>query len=375
VPADIHAVLIGVSAYNSAEFPPIRAARNSLQAMYAMLSDPKLCAWPPEQITVIANPATAPDLADQIADLAENTSRVLLVYYVGHGILSARGELCLTVTSTRPDRPKISGLAWETVAEILGTCPARTRLVILDCCFAGQAIEALAGSTKASLADLTHIQGVYTLTATTRNRTAHVPPPRQQGVACTSFTAELRDLIRSGLPGRPAQLTFGDIFPALAQRLRAKGLPAPSQRGTDTAHQFPFTANAATQLQEKRTSTDETAQTVPVLDRTDSHRAIRLLDDAIRLAHTGTGAFWKAPELARIAEVLAHVDPDRADRLIRDAERMAKSYPTDWREVRALARLAQVLATFDPTRAARILADAERIAESLGPWGEPEQAH
>ena len=123
--------------------------------------------------------------------------------------------------------------------------PARARLVILDCCFSGQAIEALSGEGDPGLADITHVGGVYTLTATTRNRTAHVPPPGQQATACTSFTGEFCNLIHSGVPGKPGWLTFNDLYPELRQRLRAKGLPAPSQRGTDTAHQFPFTANAA----------------------------------------------------------------------------------------------------------------------------------
>jgi len=143
LPADSRAVLIGVSAYEYAEFPPIRAARNSVQAMQSLLADPALCGWPPELITVIANPISAGDLAARIADLAEATTGALLLYYVGHGVLSTRGELCLTVTSTRPNRQKITGLPWETIAEELRTCPARIRLAILDCCFAGQAIEAL----------------------------------------------------------------------------------------------------------------------------------------------------------------------------------------------------------------------------------------
>ena len=243
--AGSRAVLIGVSAYEYEEFPPIRAARNSLQAMRSLLADPALCGWPPEQVTVIPNPISAADLATNIADLAEDTAGVLLLYYVGHGVLSARGELCLTVTSTRPDRPKISGLPWDTVADVLRGCPASRRLAILDCCFAGQAIEALTGDGDPGLADIAHVEGVYTLTATTRNRAAHVPPPGQQDTACTSFTGELQDLIRSGLPGKAPELTFGDIYPALRQRLRGKGLPAPGQRGTDAAGQFAFTANAA----------------------------------------------------------------------------------------------------------------------------------
>ena len=124
-PAESCAVLVGVSAYEYAEFPPVRAARNSLNAMRSLLSDPALCAWPPEKIVVIANPISATDLATSIADLAGSTTGVMLLYYVGHGVLSARGELCLTVTSTRPDRPKISGLPWDTVADVLRSCPAR----------------------------------------------------------------------------------------------------------------------------------------------------------------------------------------------------------------------------------------------------------
>jgi hypothetical protein len=291
--ADSRAVLIGVSAYADAELPPIRAARNSLQAMYALLSDPALCGWAPERITVISDPDHANKLADQIADLAEETRGILLLYYVGHGVLSARGELCLTVTSTRLKRPKISGLSWDILAEALRDCPAKVRLAILDCCFAGQAIETLSGDAGPGLADIAHVKGIYTLTATTRNRTAHVPRPDQQETACTSFTGELRDLIRSGIPGRPSQLTLGDIYPVLVQRLHDKGLPTPSHRGTDTVHEFRFTANAAARA-----------------------RATHVLTDADRVAQSITYGSEKALALADIVRVaLAATDPDRADRV------------------------------------------------------------
>src|SRR5262249_55593527 len=126
--AGSRAVLVGGSAYEYAEVPPIRSARNSLEAMCSLLADPALCARPPEWVTVIANPISAVGLATQIADLAESTTGVLLLYYAGHGVLSASGELCLTVTSTRPDRPKISGLPWETLGDVLRSSAATVRL-------------------------------------------------------------------------------------------------------------------------------------------------------------------------------------------------------------------------------------------------------
>ena len=167
-----------------------------------------------------------------------------MVYYVGHGALSGRGELCLTVTTTLSDHPKITGLPWNLVADALRESAARMRFAVLDCCFAGQAIEAMAQDANEVVADITHIEGVYTLTATTRNRTAHVPPPDLQDTASTSFTGTLIDLITSGIPESPASLTLGMIYRNLRTRLAALGLPLPNQRNTDLADSFVFSKNA-----------------------------------------------------------------------------------------------------------------------------------
>ena len=205
----------------------MRAAGNSLQAMRWLLADPELCGWPPERITVIANPISPADLLADIVELADTASGALLLYYVGHGVLSGRGELCLTVTSTHPDQPETSGLTWNTLADVLRSSPARSRLSILDCCFAGQAIEALAGDGHSLLAGTTYAEGGYTLTATTRNHAAHVPPADQQEGTCTSFTGELRDVIRDGIPDHAPWLSLGEIYPVL-RRLGPRGCPPPA---------------------------------------------------------------------------------------------------------------------------------------------------
>jgi hypothetical protein len=426
------ALLIGVSAYEYAEFPPIRAARNSLQAMRSVLTDPALGGWPPERISVAANPGSAAELASGIADLADATTGVLLLYYVGHGVLSARGELCLTVTSTRPDRPKITGLPWDTLADVLRGSPASTRLAILDCCFAGQAIEAQTSQARASealsgdgdpgLADITHVEGVYTLTATTRNRTAHVPPAGQQDSACTSFTGELHDLIRTGIPGKPPRLTFGDIYPVLRQRLRSKGLPAPGERGTAAAGQFTLTANAAASAGQpagsqptgsqptgsqpagsQLTGSAHPAEPEAVLrpgqpDKPEPpgdqaqpggqaepsgqpgpggqpkpesgnqaqpsgpppgpSRHASIVADALRAAHSVSDESAQAQVLAAIARAVARTDPDRAARLAVDAARVAQSITREPLKGPAMAAVAGPLATVDADR-------AEREAEAI----------
>ena len=395
------AVLIGVSAYEYMEFPPIRAARNSLAAMRSLLCDPALAAWPAGQVQVIANPISAPDLAGQIADLAGATSGVLLLYYVGHGVRSAGRELCLTVTSTHPGQPEVTGLPWDTVAGLLRGSPAHTRVAILDCCFAGQATAAAQASGEdPGLADLTDVDGVYTLTATTSDRAAHVPPPSQQDTACTSFTGELRDLIRNGIPGLGPQLTFGDIYPVLCDRLAARDLPAPAQRGT-AAGQFAFTANAAAApgipalapgpahslgraspagpapavpSRHDRIVTEAllAAQSIPeenpkaraliavaeAVAPADPERATRLIADATRIAQSIAGGSVRAGALATVAGPLAASDADRA-------QTVAESIPEEAERAAALAGVAETLAGADPDRSGRLIADAERVAQSV----------
>jgi len=377
VPVGSRAVLIGVSAYEYAEFPPIRAARNSVQAMRSLLSDPALCAWPPEQITVIANPISATELAAAVADQAERTTGVLLVYYVGHGVLSPGGELCLTVTSTRPDRPKITGLPWDTVADVLRGCPACTRVAILDCCVAGQAVEALTPDGDNGLADIAHVDGVYTLTATTGNRAAHVAPPGQQDTACTSFTGELRDLIQQGIPGKAPRLTLSDIYPVLRQRLRGKGLPAPNQRGIDAASRFLFTSNAANAAAGTGPRAPGTAGerpgplTLPPQNVPDvpppvpdgpppepgappGRQQSGVVTDALRAAHSITDDSAKAPALAAVAGAVATTDPGRARRLIADAQRIAESVPDPAARAAALVAVVDNLAAIDASGAVRL---------------------
>ena len=235
VPAGSSAMLIGVSAYEYAELAPIRAARNSLLAMRSLLLDPELGGWAAGQVRVIANPLSAADLSIEIAEVAVATTGVLLLYYVGHGVRSDQGELCLSGTATDPDQPEVSGLPWRKLADTLRGSPAHTRLSILDCGFGGQA-----GS-----GPLAVIPNGYTLAAVGPDEWAAKPEPGPPEAACTAFTAELRDLVVAGLPGRAPWLTFGDLYPVLRERLLAQGLPAPSEQGSGAAREFAFTANAA----------------------------------------------------------------------------------------------------------------------------------
>ena len=374
VPAGSCAVLIGVSAYEYAGFPPIRAARNSLQAMRCLLADPALCAWPPESIAVIANPISADGLAAQIADLARATTGVLLLYYVGHAVVPARGPLCLTVTSTDPGQPDSSGLPGAALADVLHGSPAQARLSILDCCIDGQAIRTPAGDGPPAgdghqgLAGITQVDGGYTLAAMTRAGAAPVPGPEQRATACTPFTGELRDMIAGGIPGGPPLLTFTDIYPVLRERLLARGLPAPGQSGTGTAREFAFTANAAAPGRPRphRVRTGNPgARMAPPLDRAG---ALPPLDGADAVLLNGAGG----PSPRNREPVPSR--RSRHEHLVTEALRAAQSIPEGNPKTRALVAVARAVAPADPDRAARLVADAHRVAQSIGDAGQKASA-
>lgn len=248
--ARAHAVLIGNSKYKDSVYPPIPAAANSVDGLFALLTDPNLGGWSADQITVIRDARANGRLAQRLRQIACATTGPLLLYFVGHGAAVASGELCLILTDTDGEDADLTGLEYTKIKRILLESPAVVKVVILDCCYSGRAIEALGADGSTQLAQLSDVRGVYTLTAA--DSLAHVGSRDQQATAPTSFTGELLALARAGLPDGREHLTFADLYPYLRRQLAARDLPRPNQSGTDTASQFVFTRNAAWRSAETR---------------------------------------------------------------------------------------------------------------------------
>lgn len=232
-----YAVIIAVANYDDDGFPDIPAAANSARAMQQVLQG--LGGWPADRITFMDSPSDCRAVIDQLEDIAAKTEDTLLLYYVGHGVLSSSSmDLCLTVKDTKDGSPDRWGIEYRRIKEVFRDSPARAKIAILDCCFSGRAIDALAGE---PLQEITAADGVYTLAAS--DQIAHVPPLADQGTACTSFTGVLAGIIRSGLPGHGEALSLHDIYPELRKRLQERGLPRPNQSGTDLIGHAPFVIN------------------------------------------------------------------------------------------------------------------------------------
>lgn len=258
------AVLIGVSKFADPGYPPVPAALNSIKEMRRILTDPDLCGWSNGMVVDIVNPENAGRVAVELRESVRQIEDVLLVYYVGHGQLTEAGALCLAMSDTIVDAAEFTGLGYGWLGTILRESPARVKITILDCCFSGQALQALAGS-ESQVADLAHINGVFTMTATTSNESAHVVPLAQQADQPTTFTGQLVELVEEGIPEGKAVLTIGEIYPVLRRRLVARGFPRPDQRGTDTVFQYGLTKNAAVKHATAKGSKGRPAVATPVV--------------------------------------------------------------------------------------------------------------
>jgi proteasome lid subunit RPN8/RPN11 len=247
-PARSYAVLIGVWSYDATTVLDLPAVENNLSALRTVLTDPDRTALPPEHCVTVRNPRDARTVFRLLKQYAARAEDTLLVYFAGHGFTGDRNELYLSLTETHPDELPVSAIAYDVVRQLVRESPARNRVVVLDTCFSGLAVQDMAGDAAAAVLGQVGIEGTYILTATERNAPALAPP----GARYTSFTGELIHLLVGGVPEAPELLTFGEIYRHLLAAMTARGLPIPGQRGTGTIDQLALTRNGWQRRAERR---------------------------------------------------------------------------------------------------------------------------
>lgn len=222
--------IFGVGSYTHSTLSSVGAIERNVKDLAATLCDPRIGVFKRENCISVINPDSAYEIGKPLLEAARSAEDVFLVYYAGHGIVGPGGELYLTMRRTDPDAILFSALPYASIGESLRDSPARTRIVILDCCFSGRAIGNLADENSELLGQLA-VDGTYLLTATTANAAALAP----DGAQHTAFTGTLLDILQGKVADLPPNLTLGEIYRQLRKLLLQQGYPSPQQRGTDTA--------------------------------------------------------------------------------------------------------------------------------------------
>ncbi|MEU6411735.1 AAA family ATPase [Microbispora sp. NPDC046933] len=197
----------------------------------------------PSNLVTLVDPADPREFGTALVQTAKRARDVLVVYYVGHGLVSMRKELHLATRSTidlTQGIPSHQAVPYSIVREVLSECPARLVLVILDCCFSGRA----QGSTVRADVDEafdTAQQGMYLLTSTSRDEAAWAPEDQPH----TAFSGALINLLTTGDPAAPPLLTLDHLYRSLARTLTERGFPRPRRQAADYADQQPIAPNPA----------------------------------------------------------------------------------------------------------------------------------
>ncbi|WP_327419622.1 caspase family protein [Streptomyces sp. NBC_01233] len=235
-PARSRAVLIGCDRYRHlADLP---AVGNNVRELATLLMEPGLWGLDPERCVVLNNPSSVDAVLNAVHDAAAQASDCLVVYFAGHGLLSPDADLLLALPESDNERLYRSIPYSLLRHELVDTCTAPSRVVILDCCYSGMALQGHM-ATSAEVADRAGAEGTYVMTASSETKLAWSP----EGEEFTAFSGELLRALAEGVPDAPDPLEMGALFQHVRRELVAKGRPVPQQRARNSGHNIALTRN------------------------------------------------------------------------------------------------------------------------------------
>ncbi|WP_433261303.1 caspase, EACC1-associated type [Actinosynnema sp. CS-041913] len=199
------------------------------------------CGLAEENLSVVLDPAGPRELGERLLAVAEEATEVLVVHFVGHGVVGPDDALYLATSATDDPAKGLAhhrALRYAELKDVVAHCPARSVLLVLDCCFAGRA--AGLDPVRRSLADSTR-DGVYQLASAGGDEAAWAPA----GSPHTAFSGELVRLLDEGVAGGPRMLTLDDVFEELSARLGDRGYPRPLRFATGHAARWRLAPNPA----------------------------------------------------------------------------------------------------------------------------------
>src|SRR5690242_7198853 len=132
-------------------------------------------------------------------------------------------RLHLTLPGSVEDYPDTCVPLSHVRRAVSDTGAAQRRVLILDCCYSGQAMTGMSAADRgirgraAAVDTLRDVNGSYVMASSPRDRPSHAPYPDR----CTVFTGALVDVLREGVPDGPDMLGLHMIFEEIKARIAA----------------------------------------------------------------------------------------------------------------------------------------------------------
>ncbi|NUP51006.1 MAG: caspase family protein, partial [Catenulispora sp.] len=203
------AVVIGISEYSDENLSQLEAVSETVRALHTTLTDPVHGILPPEHCALLTNEGDLRRIGSALRTAAADAEDLLLVYYSGHGLIGGvRQDLYLALSDSDFEAPEYNSLEYDKLRSTVLASSARTKVIVLDCCFAGRALSAAMGGSEDTYTGQIEIGGTYVLTAAPRDKVALI----LEGEKHTAFTGRLLQLLNEGAPGGAELLTIDEIY-------------------------------------------------------------------------------------------------------------------------------------------------------------------
>jgi hypothetical protein len=245
-------VLIGVEDYTPLRRLP--AVRRNVARLRDVLVNPGVWGIPADRLHIVEYPRSAADIRNVVSAAATKATDTLLVYFAGHGLYHPDEKLLLALPDATGKDDKHT-VPWKQLAEVIQHSNAARKVVVLDCCYAGLALDGQAAAPP-RLGDVARTQGVYVLAAVQKHEEASAPDDEEY----TAFTGELLRVLHDGIlvdaPGGEF-LNLNAVHQEVRDALRKKHRPQPDRFDPDVLGKVPYFRNNLTAQTKKRIVRDK----------------------------------------------------------------------------------------------------------------------
>jgi len=190
------ALLVATASYNDRTLQQLRSPGQDAQQLENVLADPAIGGF--DVVPLIDTPKDRVERT--IAEFCRNAAPrdLILLYLSCHGVLDDRGRLYYATVNTEREWLSATAIRADWLNEQLEDSPARSQIVILDCCHSGAFAKGTKGDSALALEGRFEGRGRILLTAS-RATEYSFEGDRPIGVGATSvFTSALVDGLTSG---------------------------------------------------------------------------------------------------------------------------------------------------------------------------------
>ncbi|MBM7054291.1 caspase, EACC1-associated type [Streptomyces durocortorensis] len=231
-------LLIATATHHGRNLPSVPSVARTCEDLRSILLD--RCGVRPERLRVLSDPADAQTMALAVTEEAQRADTVLLVYFVGHGLLGPGGELYLAASGTDqlvPGLAEHQALSFSSLRQALSVSRASSIVVVLDCCFSARGSLQAGVSVPAFMTG--PADGFYLIGSA--EQLALAPPD----AAHTAFTGAVIELLTHGDPRGPHQLTLDAVYDGVFRAMRDSQGPLPRRQAGDRAGNLIIALNPA----------------------------------------------------------------------------------------------------------------------------------